>query len=946
MPDSDERSNSDSGEQQKKDVPLPAPEVDDPVAPKTELESVFETLELDKDHELFEKILGQYELIKQQGIMEPPAKHWLACCLYTNVWSVTTVGNKPPLQFSTMSLLDSVGLSIMEFMDKLEKWAVMINAQARLLNHIETVEGNLSVSIIVFNKYITLFRDCFVPDKEIFLVDPTSQKQQVLNTFEIFSYIWLSYLGFKKQLVKTREKEDLMNSFHLLLVITDLVIADLIDQGFEQFLKKEFLNEVQSKKKSILDFFCESYNGVSLDCKHFRTHWFLQQAQSFAEDGFLKMNLEKQSEFLDHIFYNSDFFHRMYEDAITERFEIDERIFCMKVTPEMLFDESTDFSKIAVTVGLRPIPDGSLSKDAEVLMKKAVDASIHKVNVTRNLLTPLSGKAYLTNTDICFSVGSDSGEVDRSTHLVHLLNAIDPDIAEEFSNLLAKFPTALSQSLSDKVVNLNALFVNRVKEEQLQNPDFDSAFAKSVDEHGIQINDLFRRFLHRLTLSDYSKKEGNPAKVFESLCTVLQRDDFINSLYVCAVEIFMFSYNSQREFPWSVQVVNIAPITFYKVIEPVIRCDPELTRDMQKHLNRIEERVLEELGWSFESPIWKTIGSENPFPYYDEVMIPEGKNDQRSIPIITPNPSANVFSRFGPPTPKPTMTAKRRLDFDPEESEPSPKKFIKTGGSSSLTIFARKVYYLAALHLNDLCDRLRLEEKGRRKVWTLFEHILRNETTLMRGRHLDQNLMCCLYIIARVNNIQIPFHEILYHYRHQPQAASRIYRHVLIATQNNGNTDDSASRDSVSSHSHTSGNNTVAAMRSGSTMPAPGMTSAPPTPEPQNAEYHDLIYYYNRVFVRRVEDFVKRLAFGDETNERINLLPVPTVKCNTLSPRKMISPNVCVVPLSTGNPPQSPSRPLRYNVNRSPSKDLHHINAVIRQAGQSTFRIAPYHPGI
>src|SRR5690606_24633316 len=63
--------------------------------------------------------------------------------------------------------------------------------------------------------------------------------------------------------------------------------------------------------------------------------------------------------------------------------------------------------------------------------------------------------------------------------------------------------------------------------------------------------------------------------------------------------------------------------------------------------------------------------------------------------------------------------------------------------------------------------------------------------------------------------------------------------------------DDGASRDSVSS---TSGGK----LRSGSALPTPDTASAPPTPEPHNQDYADLIKYYNRVFVARIEDFMKR----------------------------------------------------------------------------------------
>lgn len=87
---------------------------------------------------------------------------------------------------------------------------------------------------------------------------------------------------------------------------------------------------------------------------------------------------------------------------------------------------------------------------------------------------------------------------------------------------------------------------------------------------------------------------------------------------------------------------------------------------------------------------------------------------------------------------------------------------------------------MAAVRLRDLCERVRLDEKGRQRAWTLFEHVLRTETSLMAGRHLDQNLMCCLYVVAKIGQQNISFHDIMYHYRHQPQATSRVYRRVMV----------------------------------------------------------------------------------------------------------------------------------------------------------------------
>ena len=65
-----------------------------------------------------------------------------------------------------------------------------------------------------------------------------------------------------------------------------------------------------------------------------------------------------------------------------------------------------------------------------------------------------------------------------------------------------------------------------------------------------------------------------------------------------------------------------------------------------------------------------------------------------------------------------------------------------------------QVYHLAHVRLRDLCDRLEIEdEEQQRMMWTCLEHVLVNNTDLMMDRHLDQILMCAVYVMAKVSNI-------------------------------------------------------------------------------------------------------------------------------------------------------------------------------------------------
>ena len=65
----------------------------------------------------------------------------------------------------------------------------------------------------------------------------------------------------------------------------------------------------------------------------------------------------------------------------------------------------------------------------------------------------------------------------------------------------------------------------------------------------------------------------------------------------------------------------------------------------------------------------------------------------------------------------------------------------------------RKFYNLAFVRLEHLCHGCNItEESFKRKIWTTFETAIREHTDLFKGRHLDQNIMCSLYICWKKEN--------------------------------------------------------------------------------------------------------------------------------------------------------------------------------------------------
>lgn len=127
--------------------------------------------------------------------------------------------------------------------------------------------------------------------------------------------------------------------------------------------------------------------------------------------------------------------------------------------------------------------------------------------------------------------------------------------------------------------------------------------------------------------------------------------------------------------------------------------------------------------------------------YFSVVTDPEG--NKKLIPI------ESKFSIQMPPLQPTTIVANTPVE---------PLKPKKTGG---FNIIFRKIYNLAGARLDHLCKKLDIEKELQIKIWTTFEHVLRNITELLKDRHLDQLLMCSVYVICKVTDRDINFSQIM-----------------------------------------------------------------------------------------------------------------------------------------------------------------------------------------
>lgn len=85
------------------------------------------------------------------------------------------------------------------------------------------------------------------------------------------------------------------------------------------------------------------------------------------------------------------------------------------------------------------------------------------------------------------------------------------------------------------------------------------------------------------------------------------------------------------------------------MIEVLIRAE-DLSRDVVKHLNHMEEQILESMAWRNQSPLWEYLkSSDQPIPSCEEVSLP---------------------SQLQPPTPSTLPTQANVQSSDPVRNTP------------------------------------------------------------------------------------------------------------------------------------------------------------------------------------------------------------------------------------------------------------------------------------
>uniref|UniRef100_A0A3Q1HUH0 Retinoblastoma-like protein 1 n=1 Tax=Acanthochromis polyacanthus TaxID=80966 RepID=A0A3Q1HUH0_9TELE len=996
----------------------------------------LETLcqELNMDEQTAAEAMDNFTGIWNTYTLEGEVVHWLACSLYAacRKGSTPTVG-KGLMEGNCVSLtriLRSSKLSLIQFFSKMRKWADMSNLSQDFRLRMDRLERNFEVSTVIFRKFEPIFMDMFQnpqggePPRQ-----PRSRKHRRLpcHISDVFKFCWTLFVYTKGNFRMIGD--DLVNSYHLLLCCLDLVFGnallcanrkDLINptfRGLPALYRPDGHVSSDEPPPCVLERLCELHDGLVVEAKGIKQHYFKPYIQKLFQKQILKGNEELLTEMLDpqNFIDNNKAMNREYEEYVLTVGDFDERVFLGADADEEI---GTPRKIIQETTVTQTAAQNQLQQHVEKSGSLAPS-------------TPLTGRVYLKEKDLLVTpVSSATQSVGRLQSMVTGLRTAPSDHLMQIFKSCSRDPT---ESILARVKTLGQTFKEHYTNDSDETPGSHIDFA----ENRLKLAEiLYYKILENVMVQETKRLQGRDMSV------LLEQDIFHCSLMACCLEVVLFSYSSQRTFPWIISVFKLAPFYFFKVIEVFIRSEEGLSRDMVKHLNSIEEQVLESRAWTADSALWSALQvAGNKVPTVEEVnfsssldtgsgsgSFSSGSTVQSHLPLVALSPiihprirefrsglgsvrkdvppsPLSVHDRYSSPA---AGSAKRRLfgDDPPAPSPglnpsgspmPSPAKRLTFGSSStlkigaqgtqttvlsiplqgvnndrtitlipvqpcdssaaitaqflltaspsriapipapaaattsdpqtgsgrprrtgSLALFFRKVYHLASVRLRDLCVKLDISSELRGKIWTCFEHSVVHSTDLMKDRHLDQLLLCSIYIISKITKETHTFQDIMKCYRSQPQASSHVYRSVLLRhTPREQVADENMEVDSVSGGESAE-----------KTSQLPGDANSNQSVEEERG---DLIQFYNSVFVLKMKSFALRYAIHDNRADAPPLSPFPSVRAQPLSPRRVSQRHSLYVSPHKNSAGCLTPNSYTYRINSSPSKELSDINRMIRQ---------------
>ncbi|XP_061864915.1 retinoblastoma-like protein 1 isoform X3 [Colius striatus] len=490
----------------------------------------------------------------------------------------------------------------------MKKWMDMSNLPQEFRERVERLERNFEVSTVIFKKFEPIFLDVFQNPYEETSKPQRSRKQRRVpcSAKDLFSFCWTLFVYTKGNFRMIGD--DLVNSYHLLLCCLDLIFAnallcpnrrELLNPSFKGLPADFHTTEIKASEDPpcIIPTLCELHDGLLVEAKGIKEHYFKPYIAKLFDRKILKGECLLD---LCNFTENNKALNKEYEEYVLTVGDFDERVFL-----------GADAEEEIGTPRKLPadMPGGKTAARAQV--ECHLQQHFEKKRSFAPS-TPLTGRRYLREKEAVITpVASATQSVSRLQSMVAGLKNAP---SEQLLTILESCARSPLESITSRVREIGETFCRSYTQPTDEQPGSHIDFAVNR----LKLAEiLYYKILETIMVQETRRLHG------KDLTALLEQDVFHRSLLACCLEIVLFAYSSPRTFPWIIEVLDLRPFYFYKVIEVLIRSEEGLSRDMVKHLNSIEEQILESLAWTRNSALWSALqASDNKVPTCEEVIFP------------------------------------------------------------------------------------------------------------------------------------------------------------------------------------------------------------------------------------------------------------------------------------------------------------------------------------
>lgn len=494
---------------------------------------------------------------------------------------------------------------------------------------------------------------------------------------------------------------------------------------------------------------------------------------------------------------NLNILEKDYNDAILLEGELDEKLF-INDDDSLLGSSSLSGGAMNIT-GVKRKLDSMASPTKTItsplspfrspskIMASPVSTAMTTAKWLRTIVSPLQSKP--------------SAELER------FLSSCDKDVTADVVKrariiLEAIFPNS---GLGDRNV--------------MTNMQMDNVWA---EQRRLEALKLYYRVLQAMCTAESQILHGN------NLTSLLTNERFHRCMLACSAELVLATHKTVTMlFPAVLERTGITAFDLSKVIESFIRHEESLPRELRRHLNSLEERLLESMVWEKGSSMYNsltvarpTLSSEinrlgllaDPMPSLDAIAMqtnmscgglppvpslqkrdssPAKNGDLRSPKRVCSEYRSVLVERnsFASPVKDRLMginNLKSKLLSPALQSafasptRPHPSGRGETCAETAVNLFFSKIVKLAAVRINGMVERMQLSQQIRERVYMFFQQILSQRTALFFNRHIDQIILCCFYGVAKICQLNLTFKEIIHNYRKQPHCKPQVFRAVFV----------------------------------------------------------------------------------------------------------------------------------------------------------------------